>query len=216
MVDGKRHHPATYRDSHPLLPVEASRDRRVVVNHPEATRRRAAEAFHLSNELVMDLTVGANVYEVFRKPALHDRLLDVSFIGVTRMCVFHIVLCLAKWAELYDRYKSVLPEDLRRPCRELAKELRRREVRRFRNKIAGHIWDTDLNAPLPTAEVMDRLSTVCDGDFPAFLRWVNDPDASRSLDTVVGLIQVTRDRIADEYSLTDADLRDFRFQFPRS
>ena len=155
-------------------------------------------------------------YDLFEAPAIQEKMSHAVSIGITRLCLFHLVLSLAKWVEYYKQYKAVLPQDVREGCRHLFKEVQDRKVVDFRNKIVGHIWDRDQNRPVRTDEAMDRLAEVCRNDFKGFLKWINDPDGNVFPRTVVAIVEHTRDRIAEEYGLTDADLQGHRFQYPRT
>jgi hypothetical protein len=124
------------------------------------SRDRADEAFRISVELMMDLLVGTRAYGVFHRSEIVKGMRPEMHIGFVRMCVFHIALGLAKCVEFYDRYKSVIPDEVRPTFRELVKDIRARGVVDFRNQIAGHIWDLTAGRPLASGEAQERLSDM--------------------------------------------------------
>jgi len=174
------------------------------MNRPD--RGRAIEAARLLNEFVGDLVVGTRTLDLLEAPNIKSIVTDAFRTTMTRMCVSHLVVTLSKWQELYDRYKALIPSDVREACRDLRKELERRDVRGFRNKAAGHIWDSDTKRPISGSEVDSRLATIYDGNFEHFLLWINDPDSNQFPHNVVAIVEHVRNRLRAEFNITDADL----------
>ena len=50
------------------------------------------------------------------------------------------------------------------------------------------------------------INSIVAGDEDAFLKWVNDPQGNRFPDTIVGIVEKTRDRIGEENGLSKEDI----------
>ena len=85
---------------------------------------RALQAFRLLNEFVGDLCAGTRSLELFQSPNLSSQMKDSTLVTFRRMCLFHLVITLSKWAELYDRYKDVIPSDVQDACRDIRRQIR--------------------------------------------------------------------------------------------
>lgn len=126
------------------------------------------------------------------------------------MCFSHLIITLSKWAELYDHYARVIPDDCRAACKDLRREIDRRRIRGFRNTCVGHIWDKQSRRPL-TENALERYIERIVGDDPEqFWRWVNEPGGAAEDNqfprTVVSIIEHTRNRLMEEFQLTEQDL----------
>src|SRR5262245_6389597 len=121
---------------------------------------RAREAFRLASELLMDLHGGMQVHRMFQLMFARRPAAEPIPTQVNRLCLFHVVLALAKWVEYYDRYLDVLPEDVKSDAKALRKKVEVMGIPEFRNKVVGHIWDTDTGRPLTSAEIDRRLSVL--------------------------------------------------------
>ena len=119
---------------------------------------------------------------------------------VKRMCLSHLILTVYKWTEFYDRFKEIIPEDCRVVSKTLVKNIERREIKSFRDRFIGHIWDRRKNRPLDEDEIISCVNTITGGDEDSFLRWCNNPD-DKSSPTVVSVIERVRDRIKEEYDV---------------
>jgi hypothetical protein len=122
------------------------------------------------------------------------------------MCISHLVLTLTKWLEFYDRFRRVIPSDCLVACRSLRNDLRARGVTDFRNKCVGHIWDKALDRPLTDREVDAYLDRITRGEFSAFLKWLNDPARNTFPSTVVSVVEQTRNRIMEEFHISESAL----------
>src|SRR5712691_8931926 len=169
---------------------------------------KAREAFRLANDLMMDLIAGSQAYAIFQRgfdqgpnqPPEHLR------VAVNRLCLFHAIVSLTKWTELYDRYKDVIPPDVRDAAKGLRKEIEQRGIVEFRNKVVGHIWDDDQGRALTNDEVEERLTRLTRSDVRGFLEWVNNTGSEDNTGTAAGVIEAVRERIREVHKLTDADL----------
>jgi len=174
---------------------------------------KAREAFRLSNDLMMDLMTGMQAYRTFQLLFARTPALEPIPTQTNRLCLFHIIFSLAKWIEFYDRYLDVIPDDTRQQAKSLKKEIENRGIAEFRNKVVGHIWDTETKRALTNSEIGERLSQVIAPDVATFMAWVNDPnddgqhpDEGRHPDTVASIIERVRDRIREVNGFTDEDL----------
>ena len=183
---------------------------------PPSARQRAADAHRLANDLAGDLLAGVKCYDLLVTDlGINQRLTTTEHTGALRLCIFHLAVSLAKYHEFYRHYAAVLPADVRGLCRAIDTEVRARRALDFRNTIAGHVWDRRTRRPIPTADVMDRLSDLCRGNVNDFLEWVGRSEADGFPGTVVSVLAHTRTRIWEEHQLTHSDMRDHQAQFPR-
>jgi len=170
------------------------------------TRMKAIEAFRMLNDFVGDLVAGTRSLEVFESPAFASKLGENTQLILRRMCLSHVVVTLSKWAELYDRYRAVIPNGQREACLSLRKEIDTRGIRDFRNAVVGHIWDDTLKRPLVRSEVDERLARVLGDSQQAFLAWINNPVSNDFPKTVVAICEAARESIRAEHGLNDAEL----------
>jgi hypothetical protein len=169
-------------------------------------RAKAVEAFRFLNEYVGDLVAGTRCLELFETAPLFANVSGSMKLILRRMCLSHLVVTLSKWAEVYDRYRDVLPDDVLKACLNLRKELESRGVRHFRNTVVGHIWDKKLGRPLTFSEVEGRLGMVIGSDLASFRTWINNPAGNEFPHTVVAVCERARDRIGEEHGFGSADL----------
>jgi hypothetical protein len=95
----------------------------------------------------------------------------------------------------------VIPDDCRDACKGLLREVTRRNIQTFRNTFVGHIWDKEKNRPLTEDEIEAAANTIVEGDEEAFVAWCNDVSANEFPNTVVSIVEHTRDRILEKYEL---------------
>ena len=166
------------------------------------------EAFRLANDLMTDLLTGGSAYVVFQTLFQRnaDAVPDHVRTAATRLCLFHAVITLSKWVELYDRYKGVIPANVKEIAKQLRGEIYNRGIMAFRNKVVGHIWDDDQHRALTNAEVEERVSALAGSNVAAFLRWAAEPQSATNTTSPVAIIERVRDSIRDSYGLTDEDL----------
>ncbi len=60
--------------------------------------------------------------------------------GLSRLSTTYLVLALAKWMEFYKRYRELIPQRTAVTAKTVYRDLEKRNVRDFRNKVVGHIW----------------------------------------------------------------------------
>jgi hypothetical protein len=108
---------------------------------------------------------------------------------------------LFKWLELYDKYLSVIPDDLKDACRALMSKLKTRDVEKFRNSFVGHIGDNETNKPISNQDAEDLMDKITNGDRKAFLLWLNNPNDNIYPKTVVSIFSEVRNRIRDDNKL---------------
>jgi len=174
---------------------------------PPNNVRLTREAFRLASDLMMDLVAGTQTFYLLSQRFDALPAPEVVRTSVTRLCLFHTIITLSKWTEFYDRYKAIIPEDMRDTAKTLRKEIHDRGIVEFRNKVVGHLWDEDQRRALTNAEIEDRLNELTRGDIPAFLKWVHDGKQAPSAETAAGMIEQVRDRIREDYGLSDDDLQ---------
>ncbi len=165
-------------------------------------RQKAIYAFQILNYFVGDLTTACHFRALYQISDIKKMALPEVLSGVNRLSLSSLFLTLAKWGEFYDLFLSVIPKDCREACRSLRNEVDRRGIKQFRNKFVGHIWDKKKGRPLTNPEIESFVATIVDGDQDAFCEWCNTPGGNVYPDTVVSIIERTRDRISEEFALT--------------
>jgi hypothetical protein len=178
------------------------------MHKPHTRDAKQREAFRLANDLMTDLVTGGSAYVVFqslfeRNPAAVP---DHVRTAATRLCLFHAIITLSKWVELYDRYRDVIPTDVKELAKHLRKEITDRGIMAFRNKVVGHVWDDDQRRALTNAEVEERVIALAGSDVATFLRWAAEPLSATNTTSPVAIIETVRDSIRQSYGLTDQDL----------
>ncbi|MGD0992898.1 MAG: hypothetical protein ABR998_10545 [Gemmatimonadales bacterium] len=169
--------------------------------------RKRRDAFRLTSDLMMDLVAGRSTYVVLR--SLFARQADIPDhvqTAAARLCLFHAIVSLSKWVELYDRYKHVIPDEVRDQAKKLRAEVNGRGIVEFRNKVVGHVWDLDQQRALSNLETEERLQTITRSDVAAFLDWAGDPEPTAGGESAALVIERVRDSIRERYGLTDDDL----------
>jgi hypothetical protein len=171
-------------------------------------KSKAVEAYKILNDVLGDLVIGTNTIDHLFQPLLSSQM-DKSYkVGVTRLCVFHLIITLNKYIEFYQRYKNIIPKETLNFCKELAKILKDKQIPKFRNKVIGHIWDKDKNTPITDQENDMYLQKIYGGDFNAFLLWINNPNDNFFPKTVVSIVENTKKKIAENYKVNDSDIFD--------
>ena len=159
---------------------------------------RHPEAVSILNTLILDTMVGLRSLDIFS--AIDDkRPLSANMrAGLTRLSTTHLVLALAKWMEFYERYKNLIPEKTAATAKTVYKDLKKRGVRDFRNKIVGHIWDKDVGKPISKEQRRKWLERLIGGDEATFNRWIYNPSATDRTSHIVGLTEEIRDALRRE------------------
>ncbi len=170
-------------------------------------RDTAIDAVDVLNDLIGDLIAGSNVFIDYRYRlkvgAFHAEQLSI----VQKMCFSHLMLSLCKLLEFWERYHQLVPEIHREVLKSLNAEIRRRGVKNFRNKIAGHIWDKKLQRPLCHSEIMTQLDGMLISEHvDPFLNWINNPESNIYPETIVSIVETIRGAIAREYDVNPAKM----------
>jgi hypothetical protein len=171
----------------------------MVLETDEMTRRRAA--CRLANDLMLDLVTATQAFRTLQAALAERPAGEPVEIGINRLCLFYVILTLAKWIEFYDRYAAIIPADVREVAKELRNEVERRGIRRFRNNVVGHIWDDEANRALTNAEVEHRLTSITGGDVAAFMNWVNN-GGDDPPDAPISVMERVKIRLINEYKLS--------------
>ncbi len=169
-------------------------------------KSKAIEAYKILNDILGDLVIGSNTVDHLFHPLLSSKMDEPYKVGVTRLCVFHLIITLNKYIEFYQHYKDVIPKETVESCKELMKILKDRQIQKFRNKVAGHIWDKDKKAPITAQDHDTYLQKIYDGNFDAFLLWINNPDSNVFPKTIVSIIEATKKKIAENYAIDDSEI----------
>lgn len=136
-----------------------------------------------------------------RKPAK-----EVVVAGFNRLCLFHIIITLAKFAEFYKENKDVLPRACHADLKDLVRSIDQRGILKFRNNVVGHLYEEKTKKPLTLAEVASRVELITQGDLQGFFLWVNDGKANPYPTTVISVVERVRDLIRDENQFSNTDL----------
>jgi hypothetical protein len=169
-------------------------------------RQNAIHAFHILNYFVGDLVAASQVRRLFRSPGITRKVKLDTVACVNRLSLGYLFLTLDKWAEFYDRFHDVIPDDCRSVCKSLCKEIRRRRIKEFRNTFVGHIWDKKRGRALTGMEIEAAADAIVEGDQDSFSAWCNNHERNQYPGTVVSIMEHTRERIREEFDLTDDEL----------
>jgi len=162
----------------------------------------AIDAVDTLNDLIGDLVTGTMVLRVYHQQYRTGGAFNLEqMIAVQKMCLSHLVLAFVKLLEFWKRYHQLVPDKHRADLKALNDTLKRKGVRDFRNKVAGHIWDSKQGRPLRHSEIMASLEVLTDGHLDQFLRWVNNPDGNTYPQTVLSVIEALRDSLVDEHGI---------------
>ena len=173
------------------------------MNAMKKNRQDAIHACRILNYFVSELVTGSRVRSIFHSSIVSRKASVATISCVDRMSLAYLILTLDKWTEFYDRFHCVIPEDCREVCKDLYKEVNRRKIKQFRNTFVAHIWDKKLNRPLTSPEIQELADTITEADEDAFCTWCNNPAENTYPNTVVSIVETTRDRILDEFDIKD-------------
>ena len=161
----------------------------------------AIDAVDTLNDLIGDLAAGTLVLRDYCQQYKTGAFNLNQMSAVQKMCLSHLVLAFVKLLEFWKRYHQLVPDKHRADLKALNDTLKRKGVRDFRNKVAGHIWDSKQGRPLRHSEIMASLEVLTDGHLDQFLRWVNNPDGNTYPQTVLSVIEALRDSLVDEHGI---------------
>jgi hypothetical protein len=163
------------------------------------TQLEAQDAWSVLNYLVADLLSAAKLYPLFLSLAELANTPDQSIKAVRRMYVPYLILTLVKFCEFYEHYKGIIPDGCKAACQEVYKELKRRHVKLLRNTFIGHILDKKTGRPISGEDANYLFNHVTGGNLDAFLNWIHTPGRIRFPESVLSIVEKTRDEIAREY-----------------
>jgi hypothetical protein len=166
----------------------------------DAMKKKALEAASILNYLIGDLVGASRSYGVFEDRADRAKA-KKSRLVMRRIYISYIVLTLAKISEFYDKYRNIIPADSRKPFKDLKMKIETLRVREFRNVFVGHIHDKSGH-PITDEQLENYFQNVTDRDVNKFLEWINTPGTNKFPNTVVSIVETTRDRIFEEYGIT--------------
>jgi hypothetical protein len=175
----------------------------LLIYMPQTQRSKAVDAVDVLNDLIIDLIAGVMVFRQYDASFKKAPTTDGIELSVNRLCLSHLILNLCKFIEFWKKYKNVVPNTLKEPCKSLVKALEGKKVTEFRNKYIGHIWDDELSRPLVHSEIIRKFEILCDGDLNKFMNWINNPKANSFPTTVISVIETTRDVLAAEYQIAN-------------
>ena len=169
-------------------------------------RAKALDAVDILNDFIIDLIAGVMVFREYqasfkRKPGTNGIELSIN-----RLCLFHLTLSLSKVIEFWKRYKSIVPMGLKEPFKLLVKTLEGKKITAFRNKYIGHIWDDELNRPLLHSEIIGRIDKLTEDDLDGFMNWINNPKANSFPNTVISVVEATRDALMAKYQISNDEV----------
>ncbi|MGC2457949.1 MAG: hypothetical protein WA435_08135 [Gallionellaceae bacterium] len=169
-------------------------------------RLQAVDAVDLLNDFVGDCVAGVMVLRSYQAGLKRHQNGGTALVAIHKMCISYIVLTLFKWLEFHEKYKSVIPDQHKKACKNLYKLLEQKGIRPFRHKCIGHIWDDDLKRPLFNSEIMTRLDNIIDNDLDKFLNWINDPTGNVYPNTVVSIVETLRDSLVQEHKIHENEI----------
>ncbi len=169
-------------------------------------RNTAIDAVDVLNDFIGDLIAGTNVFIDYRKRLKSGEFREEQMSAVQKMCFSHLALSFCKLLEFYERYHRLVPEKHREVLKSLNAEIRKRGVRDFRNKVAGHIWDKKLQRPLRHSEIITLLEGVIGKHADDFLYWINNPENNTYPETIVSVVETIRGSIAQEHAIDSAEV----------
>lgn len=164
-------------------------------------RDTAIDAVDVLNDLIGDLIAGTNVFIDYRQRLGKGQFSLEQMSTVQKMCFSYLVLSFCKLLEFWKRYHKYVPEIHRKDLKNLNAEIQRRGANNFRNKVAGHIWDTKLQRPLRNSEIMEQLDGLIGKHADDFLYWINNPECNIYPKTIVSVVETIRDAIIKEHKI---------------
>lgn len=169
-------------------------------------REKAINAVDLLNDFVGDFITGTMSLAQYHAEQNSGAITAEQLVGINKMCLSHLILGLTKWAEFYKKFHDLIPSELKDEAKQIIETIESRKVVEFRNKCVGHIWDKDTNRPLVNSEIMARIETITNKDIRSFLRWLNNPDPAEFRNSVAGISEAIRDKIAAAHGITPREV----------
>lgn len=174
----------------------------------QTLKSEVIDAYKILNDICADLVIGTRSIEHLN--ILISYQIDKQYrIGLTRLCVFHLILTLNKYLEFYKHYHAIIPKDILKVCRELKKQLEAKQIPQFRNKVVGHIWDNTKKSPITGEDHDQLLQNIYGGSYSSFINWINQSEKDIFPETVVSIIDKLKKTLADEYRINDRDIFEY-------
>ena len=79
-------------------------------------------------------------------------------------------------------------------------------ILRFRNTVAGHLYDKEIKKALTAAEVSERANAITQDNLEGFFLWVNNKRDNSFPKTVVSIVARARDLLQAEHQFSRTDL----------
>ena len=171
----------------------------------DSDRKKAINAVDLLNDFVGDFITGTMFLAKYHAAHNSGSVTAEQLVAINKMCLSHLILELTKWAEFYKKFHYLIPIELKEQAKQIMRTIEERKIIDFRNKCVGHIWDNETNRPLVHSEIMERLNIITNNDIPEFLRWLNNLDPNQYQNSVAGISEAIRDKIADVYKITPSE-----------
>lgn len=176
------------------------------MTNPE--RELAIDAVDVLNDLMADFAAGTLVLLDYHQRHKEGQFRADQMSAVQKMCLSHVALGCVKLLEFREHFHPVVPEEYRACLKSLNQELKRRDVKKFRNKVAGHLRDNEHQRPLRHSEIMAMLEILTGGHLGSFLRWANNPADNSYPKTIFSIVETLRDAIAAAYSVQAQEVID--------
>lgn len=170
------------------------------------SRSTAIEAIDVLNYLIADFVAGTYVFIDYRQRFKSGILNIEQLSAVQRMCFSHLALSFCKLLEFWDHYHQLVPPIHHEDLKKLNARIRKKGVKNFRNKVAGHILDTKSHRPLQHSEIMLLLDGLIGKHADDFLYWINNPLDNTYPNTVVSIVETIRNTIAHKYVITPDEI----------
>ena len=119
---------------------------------------------------------------------------------------YFTLMLLAKVCELYNRNKATVPSGCREEFKTLVKRIDETGILRFRNTVAGHLYDKETKKALTAAEVSERANAITQDNLEGFFLWVNNKRDNSFPKTVVSIVARARDLLQAEHQFSRTDL----------
>lgn len=174
---------------------------------PHPSESKAREAFRITNDLLMDLMGGMQLHRGLHLMLARTPAPQPIPTQVDRLCLFYVILSLAKWYEFCKRYRDVIPGSVETEAHQLSALIQQKGILEFRNKVVGHIWDDRAQRALTNKEIEARLASILGGgSIAVFMMWANETTVPPDPSSVTSIIEHVRDALGAKYGFTEADL----------
>ena len=171
-----------------------------------SSKQLAIDAVTVLNYLVGDMVVPVRIREDYAARMGQTPAHPETAKAVNRFCLSQLVLALSKWLEFYDHYARILPRVCVSDCKALNAELKKRELKKFRNTVVGHIWNKENKRPLSGHEIEAAFQSLVNGDADVFVAWCNSTGKNTYPNTIVSIVERVRDEIIREHGISEVEI----------